>query len=94
MATHCSVPAWRIPGTGEPGGLPSMGSATQQPQHSYDICYFYVQLFIIIYMFSFCPVTSKYTSECKCLKDKDFIYFYFRYFFLGGTSHMVYPLIL
>ena len=69
-------------------------AATQQPQHSYDICYFYVQLFIIIYMFSFCPVTSKYTSECKCLKDKDFIYFYFRYFFLGGTSHMVYPLIL
>ena len=26
MATHPSVPAWRIPGTGEPGGLPSMGS--------------------------------------------------------------------
>ena len=26
MATHCSVPAWRIPGTGEPGGPPSMGS--------------------------------------------------------------------
>ena len=26
MATHFSVLAWRIPGTGEPGGLPSMGS--------------------------------------------------------------------
>ena len=26
MATHCSVLAWRILGTGEPGGLPSMGS--------------------------------------------------------------------
>ena len=25
MATHSSVPAWRISGTGEPGGLPSMG---------------------------------------------------------------------
>ena len=25
MATHSSVFAWRIPGTGEPGGLPSMG---------------------------------------------------------------------
>ena len=23
--THSSVLAWRIPGTGEPGGLPSMG---------------------------------------------------------------------
>ena len=41
MATHSSVLAWRIPGTGEPGGLPSMGltesdmtEATQQQQSS------------------------------------------------------------
>ena len=26
MATHFNVLAWRIPGTGEPGGLPSVGS--------------------------------------------------------------------
>ena len=26
MATHSSVLAWRISGTGEPGGMPSMGS--------------------------------------------------------------------
>ena len=26
MATHSSILAWRIPGTVEPGGLPSMGS--------------------------------------------------------------------
>ena len=26
MSTHSSVLAWRIPGTGKPGGLPSMGS--------------------------------------------------------------------
>ena len=26
MATHSSILAWRISGTGEPGGLPSMGS--------------------------------------------------------------------
>ena len=32
MATHPSVLAWRIPGTGEPGGLPSMGS----PRVGYD----------------------------------------------------------
>ena len=25
MATHSTVLTWRIPGTGEPGGLPSMG---------------------------------------------------------------------
>ena len=26
MAPHSGTLAWRIPGTGEPGGLPSMGS--------------------------------------------------------------------
>ena len=26
MATHSSILAWRIPGTEEPGGLPSLGS--------------------------------------------------------------------
>ena len=26
MATHSSILAWRIPWTGEPGGLPSVGS--------------------------------------------------------------------
>ena len=25
MATHSNILAWRIPGTGEPGGLPSLG---------------------------------------------------------------------
>ena len=30
MATHCCVLAWRIPGTGEPGGLPSCGVAQSQ----------------------------------------------------------------
>ena len=29
METHASALAWRIPGTGEPGGLPSMGSLRQ-----------------------------------------------------------------
>ena len=42
MATHSSVLAWRIPGTGEPGGLPSMGhtdsdrtEATKQQQQQH-----------------------------------------------------------
>ena len=36
MAAHSSVLAWRIPGTAEPGGLPSMGSQsqTQLKRHS------------------------------------------------------------
>ena len=32
MATHSSVLAWRIPGTGEPGGLPSMGVTQSRTQ--------------------------------------------------------------
>ena len=42
VETHSSILAWRIPGTGEPCGLPSMGSqesdtteATQQQQHAF-----------------------------------------------------------
>ena len=31
MAIHSSVLAWRIPGRGEPGGLPSMGSHRVRP---------------------------------------------------------------
>ena len=35
MATHSSVLAWRIPGTGEPSGLPSMGSHRVGHDRSY-----------------------------------------------------------
>ena len=35
MATHSSVLAWRIPGTGEPGGLPTMGSHRVGHDRSY-----------------------------------------------------------
>ena len=34
MATHSSVLAWKIPGTGDPGGLPSMGSHRVQHDRS------------------------------------------------------------
>ena len=36
MATHSSVLAWRIPGMGEPGGLPSMGS--HRVGHDWSFC--------------------------------------------------------
>ena len=43
MATHSSVLAWRIPGTGEPGGLPSESDKTevtqQQQQQKQSIDY-------------------------------------------------------
>ena len=38
MATHSSVLAWRIPGTGEPGGLQSMGSLRNNLQQQQQMC--------------------------------------------------------
>jgi len=38
MATHSSVLAWRIPGMGEPGGLPSMGSLSFLYGPYFTIC--------------------------------------------------------
>ena len=34
MATHSSVLAWRVPGTGEPGGLQSLGSQSDMTEVS------------------------------------------------------------
>ena len=45
MATHSSVLAWRIPGTGEPGGLPSMGS--HRVRHDWNIL---VVVVVYVYM--------------------------------------------
>ena len=60
MATHSSVLAWRIPGTGEPGGLPSMGSprvghdrsdlaaaAAAAPAALYLVCFSYCGLIFL-----------------------------------------------
>ena len=58
MATHSSVLAWRIPGMGEPGGLPSMGSHRVGHDRS-DLaaaifaCYIFFHHFTYN-MFSFC----------------------------------------
>ena len=46
MATYSNVLAWRIPGTGEPGGLPSMGSQSRtrlkQQQHDIPLSFFFI----------------------------------------------------
>ena len=47
MATHSSVLAWRIPGTGKPGGLPSVGSHSQtrvKRLSNSSICLFLISL--------------------------------------------------
>ena len=44
MATYSSVLAWRIPGTGEPDGLPSMGS--HRVGHDYYFVRYVIKYFI------------------------------------------------
>ena len=56
MATHSSVLAWRIPGTGEPGGLPSMGS--QRVGHDCsDLAVAATTRVIIFFLFYVCVST-------------------------------------
>ena len=53
MATHSSVLAWRIPGMGEPGGLPSMGShrvVHDQSNLAAAACLFEVTLSLILHL--------------------------------------------
>ena len=72
MATHSSVLAWRIPGMGEPGGLPSMGShrvghnwsdlAAAAAAHSNILCYCssnYVKICLL-----YCHFTKVWLMSC------------------------------
>ena len=53
MATHSSVLAWRIPGTGEPGGLPSTG--THRVGHNWsDLAVPYMKNYIIFEWLKIC----------------------------------------
>ena len=88
MATHSSVLVWRIPGTGEPGGLPSMGShrvghdwsdlAAVATRSLWDILY-------ITYLTNFCRISFEIFLYHVSLDGiywslifNQFILFYFR----------------
>ena len=80
MATHSTVLAWRIPGTVEPGGLPSMGS--HRVGHDWSdlaaaaVAAVTVSAFILFNLFSYdfrvrCErITSKYNIFWKCFNLK------------------------
>ena len=55
MATHCSVLAWRIPGMGEPGGLPSVGS--HRDGHDWSDLAAAADGMILLSIFCFCAET-------------------------------------
>ena len=60
MATHSSVLAWRIPGTGEPGGLPSLGS--HRVRHNWrDLA----AAAYVLYIIGTCPFVYIYDESIK-----------------------------
>ena len=58
MATHSSVLAWRIPGMGEPGGLPSMGVSQSRTRlkrlssSSSSIIYIYIKIHFLLFNYA------------------------------------------
>jgi len=84
MATHSSVLAWRIPGIGEPGGLPSMGShrvrhdwsnlAAAAAAASLNVIGFFFSGKIIILRSSLIIINKsvafyKNELDCSCISD-------------------------
>ena len=69
MATHSSVLAWRIPGTGEPGGLPSLESQswTWLKQLSSSFSYMNKVIIMMITTWMPCIWLVIYSSQCPFL---------------------------
>ena len=78
MATHSSIPAWRIPWTEKAGGLQYMGckesDMTEQLNHHCYICvcvciYVYVKMYVCIcvyiymYIYAYISESLSYTPE-------------------------------
>ena len=61
MATHSSVLAWRIPGTGETGGLPSMGSL--RVRHNWSDLAAAVHMYIYTYKHTLSSTLEKIQSK-------------------------------
>ena len=103
MATHSSVLAWRIPGTGEPGGLPSMGS--HRVGHDWsdlaaaaDIFFCYAYL-LMVYQYHW-----DFDFICFIKFEKKYWNYFWKYFFLclprlcpfflGHQLHIIWKLLV
>ena len=89
MATHSSILAWRIPGMGEPGGLPSMGS--HRVGHDWSdlaaaVCV-YIYIYIHTHIQSYSPNSShpllppnsflyNFVPRTKFILHKEFLTFF------------------
>ena len=68
MATHSSVLAWRLPGTGEPGGLPSMGS--HRVGHDWSNLAAAAALLYKLFLYKLLLKTSSHSYPKKGIKKK------------------------
>ena len=75
MATHSSILAWRIPGTAEPGGLPSMGLQSWTRLKRLSSSSSMVVIFLLYFYFlrnfhtvfhSRCKIESLFQSHLQC----------------------------
>ena len=93
MATHSSVLAWRIPGTGEPGGLPSMGS--HRVRHDYSdlaaaaavSCWYYV---LIILKFQLKSLMNVLQMNIFSVSNKEMIEEVTQSFIYNYSSHIIF----
>ena len=70
MATHSSDPAWRISGTGEPGGLPSVGS--RRVGHDWSDLAAAVHYMQFYYNFYYKYYAVKNKEKCKaCVQEQN-----------------------
>ena len=68
MATHSSVLAWKLPGTGEPGGLPSMGS--HRVGHDWSDAAAAAALLYKLFLYKLLLKTSSHSYPKKGIKKK------------------------
>ena len=66
MATHSSVLAWRIPGMGEPSGLPSMGSHRVGHDWS-DLAAAAADVIIVVFLLNTCLWTGVFLKRAFIL---------------------------
>ena len=96
MATHSSVLAWRIPGMGEPGGRPSMGSHIHLCMKcSFGISDFLEEIpslshsVVFLYFFALIAEEGFLISSCYSLElcIQMFISFLFSFAFCFSSFH-------
>ena len=88
MATHSSILAWRIPGTGEPGGLPFMGSHRVGHDWS-DLAAAAAAIIYIRESFAYVSFEN-FMGSCHIFKSLNHFEFFFVYYVRSVLTSLIY----